>query len=80
MEKIFALIKDNKVFNTIAATQDVIDKIGFEKLKADLVIDITGTEYGIGCILDAAANKLNKPKKEDPPVIISVTESFGVLE
>lgn len=52
MERNFALIKDGVVFNVIVATQQAINEIGLSNLKADAVIDITGTDKGIGDLYD----------------------------
>ena len=66
MEKIFALIKNGKVFNTIAATQSVIDEMGLEKLSADAAIDITGSQFGIGHEYDGV--KFTKPLPPEPTI------------
>lgn len=67
MDKSFALVKDGKVFNVISATQEFIDSIPASKLQgADEVVDLTGTEFGIGCLYDTQSKTLSRPAPSDP--------------
>jgi hypothetical protein len=66
VEKSFALIKDGKVFNVISATQETINEIGAAKLNADEVVDLTGTQFGIGCSYSNGTFTRPEPPPEIP--------------
>jgi hypothetical protein len=80
MERSYGLVKDGKIFNVISATAEVIEEIGLEKLSADAVVDLSGTQFGIGCLYDYAG-KVSRPERQpEPPKEPTLEERLAALE
>lgn len=75
----YALIKDGKIFNVISADSKTIEQIGLNKLSADHVVDITGTDYGIGFLYDEGI--ITRPvEQQTEPKPPTVEERLTALE